>query len=219
LGNPKAIRYDGRMAISIVLPREKQELATTAGTARYWRRKNSKHKNNRQDETTIENVIGEIGSEIACGLVLGIEWVDSPFPDPEGDLGPGIQVRLTKYPQGKLILNPKPFGLSDDDRDDPDHRFYLVTGKFPRYKVHGSMMCWQAIDQHGISSELQAGRLCLHVKQHLLDPIDLNNKGPNPWKGPTPHWWTQFYPRVEEKKIIFGPPASEYKIQGHLFLA
>ena len=163
--------------ITKTLTADEQQLATTEGTKIYRHKKEvcRRHKWNRPDETTLENVIVETASEIACGAAIGIPWKLKTYEeDKRGDLAPGVQVRYTPYKTGRLLLHPWSFG-GKDDTDNEFDRFYLVTGKFPVFTIRGSIMCWRAVDFVGVVLTLQENRPCLTVEQDKLDLIDLEN--------------------------------------------
>jgi len=114
-----------------VLSAEDQLLATQAGQNRFLRRRQTNSVHNWQRKASDHNTrkeIEAIGAEIACARVLGLPWEDTPTPDKGGDIGPGIQVRHTVRPNGRLFIH-------DDESD--THKFYLVTGNFPAYNVRG----------------------------------------------------------------------------------
>lgn len=69
-------------------------------------------------------------AELAVAKALGVFWAacDTPEEDRGGDVGPGVQVRHTQYPNGSLIVH---------DRDADDHRFVLVTGAMPTFRIAG----------------------------------------------------------------------------------
>lgn len=112
-----------------------------------------------------------IGAEIFCSNALGIEWIDSDKPDHEGDLGRGKQVRSTPLANGRLLVHEAP-------RDNPYHAFYLVTGVFPQYKVHGWLLGKDAQSDKWWTAP-QPGRFCYAVPQSELRPMTLE---PPRWK-------------------------------------
>lgn len=68
-------------------------------------------------------------TEAAAAKALGIPYEPYDGIDTDiGDIGPGLQVRGTKYAKGCLLIHPK---------DNDDHRFILVTGIYGVYDVRG----------------------------------------------------------------------------------
>jgi hypothetical protein len=74
----------------------------------------------------IEGVMGELAAAKALGLPYD-PVVDALDTD-KGDIGPGLQVRSTRYPQGSLLIH-------GSDRD--DDKFILVTGSDGVYDIRG----------------------------------------------------------------------------------
>lgn len=74
----------------------------------------------------IEGVMTEMAAAKALGLTYTptVGRLDSD----EGDVGPGLQVRGTKYATGSLLVH---------DSDHDDHRFILVTGIYGVYDIRG----------------------------------------------------------------------------------
>lgn len=148
----------------VELTAEEQQLAREAGHRRYISRLDSPHRWNRPagDHTEAKEV-ESTGAEIAVARVLGVPWVEKGRPDPEGDIGEGVQVRHTIYAKGRLLLH------ADGDRpDNPEHIFYLVTGPFPTYEVVGFISGRRGMTI-GVRRELQPGRPCIAVEQHQLE--------------------------------------------------
>ena len=69
-------------------------------------------------------------AELAVAKALGTFWAaaDTPDEDRAGDVGPGVQVRHTQHLNGSLIVH---------DRDADDHRFVLVDGAMPMFRIAG----------------------------------------------------------------------------------
>lgn len=133
---------------------EQQENAVAA-KARFVRRKDSKHLFNRPDDEpeTLPMTIDHIGAEQATAKAIGTKWVDSPLPDKQGDIGPGLQVRHTyRETDGRLILHLPEY-------DAGDHVFFLVTGRMPTFRVHGWITA-------------QEGRLFASWENHTPPPKD-----------------------------------------------
>lgn len=133
-------------------------LATEAGTRRYSRRLGSAHRWGDPDDHSVELEVEHVGAEIAVARALNREWADGDRPDPEGDVGDGVQVRHTRYPTGRLLLY-------SEDRD--DHWYFLVTGTFPVFQVVGFLR-GDAAKSVAKTIELKSGRPALAVKQSDL---------------------------------------------------
>jgi hypothetical protein len=69
-------------------------------------------------------------TEMAAAKALGLPYtpVVGSLDTEDGDIGPGLQVRGTRYNSGSLLIH-----ASDID----DHKFILVTGVAPTYDVRG----------------------------------------------------------------------------------
>lgn len=135
-------------------------LAVEAGWARYDRRRaaGSKHRYGWAGDRSVVTEITSIAAEIVVSRLIGHDWQDTPEPDHDGDCGPGVQCRWTKYPNGCLIVHPG---------DEDDHIFYLVTGDFPRLTIRGWLYGYEAKqDEHW--GELQPGRPAFNVPQFAL---------------------------------------------------
>lgn len=102
--------------------------------------------------------IEAVQAEIACARHLGLTWVETDMPDKDGDLGPGIQVRHTRHPNGRLLLHPT---------DENNHRFYLVTGTPPELTVRGWIMGGDG-KHPDLWVELRPGQPCFAVPQEML---------------------------------------------------
>jgi hypothetical protein len=83
------------------------------------------------------NEINGTAAEPVVAMLLGRPWGDDPNLDYGGDVGPGVQVRWTRWKNGCLPLHAGPphdrWGREDFD----DHVFFLVTGNLTRFRVHG----------------------------------------------------------------------------------
>lgn len=73
-----------------------------------------------------EGVLAEAAAAKALGLPY--EPVVDELDTLEGDIGPGLQVRGTKYASGSLLVH---------DKDVDDHRVILVTGIYGVYDIRG----------------------------------------------------------------------------------
>lgn len=133
-------------------------LATEAGKRRFARRSDNEHRWNRGDQHTVELEIEAIGAEIAVARAIGRDWVDSDRPDYDGDVGPGVQVRHTRYVSGRLLLH---------ESDPDDHWYFLVTGDFPTFRVVGFVR-GDVAKKVGKVLELQECRPAIAVEQHDL---------------------------------------------------
>ena len=146
---------------SDALGEDDQRQAEKAGRERYQRRRaeGSQQRYNRvASHHTVEKEIEAIGAEIAFARLIGREWVDSPTPDYDGDVGSGMQVRHTAHKNGHLLIHP-------GDRD--DHFFFLVTGNYPVFSVVGWL---RGADGKSASfwKELIPGRPAFCVPQRML---------------------------------------------------
>ena len=153
---------DGK--VKVVLPPWAQAVVKRAAKQRYARRRRAHSKQRygqREDAWTPEKEVAALGGEFATGLVIGREWRDSKLPDYHGDLGPGVQVRHTLHANGHLMLHP-------DDKD--DHAFFLASGPFPTYVVHGWLYGSEAREA-GTWKELQRGRPATCVESGLLHRV------------------------------------------------
>lgn len=143
----------------MILSDDDMQLATDAGTRRYERRRGATHKWNRNPaDHTVDVDIRACAAEIAVARALRKEWVELDRPDPEGDVGPGIQVRYSSRDWGALLLHPD---------DDDTHRFYLVTGTPPALTVRGWILAGDG-KMPEFWRELQPGRPCFVVPQEIL---------------------------------------------------
>jgi hypothetical protein len=149
--------------VEIHLSREEMEQARRIGKERYDRRrtKGSSHKWKRGNDHSPDKEAQSIGGEMAVGQALGIDWVDSPTLDYDGDIGYGNQVRHTEYSKGRLLLHP-------EDKD--DHKFYLVTGRLPFFIVRGWILGRDG-KRKELWKELSPGRPCFVVEQYMLNAI------------------------------------------------
>jgi hypothetical protein len=145
----------------VMLTIEEQALADAEAAARYARRLQSGHKWNRRDDHDVAKERDAIGAELAVARVLDREWTRTDRPDPEGDVGAGVQVRHTRHKNGRLLLHPE---------DDDTHTFYLVTGEFPTYRVVGCILGGHG-KRIGEWRELQPGRPAFAVEQSDLFAI------------------------------------------------
>lgn len=146
----------------VELTEGQQRVAQLAAERRFARRRSagSSHRWNRGDDHSVEKERDAIGAEMAAGVSVGRGWVDSPEPDHDGDLGPGLQVRFTEHERGRLLLH---------ESDEDDHLFILVTGQFPVYMVRGQISGAEG-KRVGVVRELRPGRPCVCVEQHQLEP-------------------------------------------------
>jgi hypothetical protein len=149
--------------IYITLTQEEQDLARLAGRETFERRKDAKERWNRGNDDTVEKRIDAYGAEIAASRLTGYKWTYSRRPDPEGDIGPGKQVRHTTHQNGRLIAHP-------EDKD--EHQFFLVTGTFPNYCLVGYIMGKDAKKDENWK-ELVKGRPCFAVDQYKLEPVEV----------------------------------------------
>lgn len=83
-------------------------------------------RDNERWQIDVEGVLAEAAAAKALGRVY--EPVVGELDTQLGDIGPGLQVRSTRYPTGNLLIHK-----SDKDTD----IFILVTGKYGIYDVRG----------------------------------------------------------------------------------
>jgi hypothetical protein len=107
----------------------------------------------------IEGVMCEAAAAKALGLTYSptVGRLDTDL----GDIGPGLQVRGTKYSTGSLLIHD-----TDNDRD----RFILVTGIYGVYDIRGWIYA-----EHGKSERLwkmYKGRGAYWIPQDMLQPIE-----------------------------------------------
>jgi hypothetical protein len=105
-----------------------------------------------------------------------VEWKNSDAPDPDGDIGPGLQVRFTPRPYGHLLLHKWVPGL--EHAEDPNtHTFFLVTFPaehpfFPYYACRGWCYGWEGkLDKYWDSDPEYPERFCFWVPQAILHPF------------------------------------------------
>lgn len=106
-----------------------------AGVARcahaLTKRRQGAHGFDRNDERwtiDVEGCLAEAAAAKSLGLIDGFEPTVGHLDTDEGDIGPGLQVRSTKYDKGNLLIH----------QSDPDHHAYiLVTGRYGVYDVRG----------------------------------------------------------------------------------
>lgn len=70
-------------------------------------------------------------AELAVTKYLNVYWQGALVSDPRenrGDVQPGIQVRSTPVPRGRLVLS---------DRDDARHLYILAVGRAPEFELVG----------------------------------------------------------------------------------
>lgn len=98
-------------------------------------------------------------AEIAVAKCIGRYWSGSVGSFKEPDIGQDVQVRWTHLVTGRLIVR-------DDDPD--EHRYVLVVGTAPRYRVVGWMRGSEAKnplfakDPNGRPSAFFVPQSCLH---------------------------------------------------------
>jgi hypothetical protein len=101
-------------------------------------------------------------SEYAAAKALGLPYtpVVGRLDTFEGDIGPGLQVRSTKYNSGSLLVH---------DRDPMDDYFILVTGLYGVYDIRGWIQA-----KHAKQPQLwkvYKGRGAFWVPQSMLQPM------------------------------------------------
>lgn len=115
-----------------------------------------------QDYWTID--VEAVAAEIAVAKHLGLFWgpAESAAADKAaGDLPGGIQIRWTRRDNGKLILHT---------RDADEHRFVLVCGAMPTFRIAGAIR-----GRDGKIQDFwwtQAPRPAFFVPQSALEPLE-----------------------------------------------
>lgn len=125
------------------------------------RRRNGAHGFNRDFERwqiDVEGLLAEYAAAKALGLPY--EPVVGELDTKDGDIGPGLQVRSTKYPKGSLLVH---------DSDHDDHRFILVTGIYGVYDIRGWIFAHEGKDKQ-LWKEYK-GRGAYWVPQERLRPL------------------------------------------------
>lgn len=128
-----------------------------------WRGRRGNHGFNRDNERwqiDVEGSLAEYVAAKALGLLPFNPAVDE-LDSEKGDIGPGLQVRSTKYLSGSLLIH---------DSDDDNHVFILVTGAYGRYTV-----CGWIYAREGKREEFRKtykGRTAYWVGQDCLRPIE-----------------------------------------------
>jgi hypothetical protein len=116
------------MSITVTLTWFEHELAAFCGVMRIVEslRMGLKHLDWSGDQNL--NDIQSAGAEMAVAKVLNRYWCAgvNAFKDP--DVGRNIEVRCTKYANGKLAIR---------ERDNNDRPFVLVRGSLPTFEVVG----------------------------------------------------------------------------------
>lgn len=101
-------------------------------------------------------------TEAAAAKALGLPYSPTvgELDTHKGDIGPGLQVRGTKYSSGNLLVH---------DRDPDDDYFILVTGVYGVYDIRGWIQA-----KHAKQPELwkvYKGRGAFWVPQGMLQPM------------------------------------------------
>lgn len=147
-----------------------QGVAKAGGEGRF-RRNRAKGRDHRYGYThalhSAEKDINAVGAEIAAGMVAGIKWKDVTSPDSSGDLGPGVQVRLShQKPFGLLLIRP--------ETDIDWHKFILVTGNMPVYHIQGWMgVLWaRRVGKWDCPSKDKSRPWCWVVRADQMHPME-----------------------------------------------
>lgn len=124
-------------------------------------RRNGAHGFNRNFERWQIDVEGVL-TEAAAAKALGLEYEATvgELDSLTGDIGPGLQVRGTKYTTGSLLIH---------DSDQDDHIFILVTGSYGVYDVRGWIYARDGKDK-SLWKEYK-GRGAYWVPQERLAPM------------------------------------------------
>lgn len=107
-------------------------------------------------------------AEAAAAKALNLPYAPTvgSLDTADGDIGPGLQVRSTKYNTGSLLVH---------DRDPEDHYFILVTGVYGVYDIRGWIQAKHAKQPEWWKT--YKGRGAYWVAQQYLQPM---NKLPRP---------------------------------------
>lgn len=109
-------------------------------------------------------------AEDAVAEQIGRPWDDTPEPDYDGDVGPGVQVRWTRRPNGCLPIHLGP-PYDRWGREDPDfHVFFLVCGPIARLRIVGWIEGWEGKLAQFWRADLR--NPCLLVPQGVLHAHD-----------------------------------------------
>lgn len=125
-------------------------------------RRTGAHGFNRDHERWQIDIEG-VATERAAAKALGLPYTATvgELDTDEGDIGPDLQVRGTKYGTGSLLVH---------DRDHDHHKFILVTGIYGNYDVRGWIFARDGKDKK-LWKEYK-GRGAYWVPQKLLHPLD-----------------------------------------------
>lgn len=107
----------------------------------------------------VEGLLSEYAA--AKGLGLPYEPTVGMLDTLLGDIGPGLQVRSTKYPKGSLLVH---------DKDDDDHAFILVTGRYGIYDIRGWIFAKEGKKKKYWKTYKERG--AYWVPQEALRPLD-----------------------------------------------
>lgn len=116
-------------------------------------------RHNERWQIDVEGVLTEAAAAHALGLPY--EPCVGELDTLDGDIGPGLQVRGTRYPKGSLLVH---------DSDVDDHKFILVTGIYGVYDVRGWIFASEGKDK-ALWREYK-GRGAYWVPQDKLRPLD-----------------------------------------------
>lgn len=102
-------------------------------------------------------------AEAAAAKALGLPYtpVVGDLDTSLGDIGPGLQVRSTRYASGNLLVH---------DSDDDEHRFILVTGIYGVYDIRGWIYAREG--KHKQLWKVNGGRGAYWVPQVRLRPME-----------------------------------------------
>lgn len=149
----------------VALTTDEMILYGSAGIARcanaMERQRKGAHGFNRDYERWQIDVEGLL-AEAAAAKALSLPYspVVGRLDTHEGDIGPGLQVRSTKYNTGSLLVH---------DRDPEDDIFILVTGVYGIYDIRGWIKA-----KHAKQPQLwkvYKGRGAFWVPQSMLQPM------------------------------------------------
>ena len=137
-------------------------LAGMTGLARWIeaRVKGRKPVNSQDVYTAIGDDIAGAMAEAAVAKYLGVYWLGEWLNHKCPDVG-GYQVRHTRYPGGKLLLQP-------EDKDEEE--YILVTGTPPKFSIAGTIFAKQGKQDRYWDTTMK--RPCFAVPQHDLQTLD-----------------------------------------------
>ena len=160
---------------NVTLKLETCFLACSIGNKRYWTAKANRVPDKfTLDQTILEdigNTLNGTAAEAVVAQYLNEEWnaLAKDHTVFESDVGADIQVRWTHHIQGGLIIRP------NDIRKHPSHRFVLVRGRMPDFRIEGFVVGHEAMEKKWWVEAEPEGYWQWPV-HHLTDPDHLTRK-------------------------------------------